>query len=339
MVDFLPLVARAINQLGGGASTARREETYNRIRSLLVRNLRGPRKPHLTGEEVSLKRDLEQAIRWVEHEVQGGHSKPPRRRPEEVALAAIQEALNISDTVVAKVAAVPPIETIPQQKLKEAISFSETRRGPLDLHADPPAEPFDAEQATLYRRIRLQLQQIQQEVPSQERTQVDPAINDFLGEPENWGNVEFKKLLWLSGNSIRTLLTQHDAVKSDPEPHYSKLPPAVAEALRRPVQGWNILVQGDSDLAALDAQRLGPQEQAAIIRNLSAAQQLIDLATADRSITTERAAGAINATIAAASRANDDINTRLWVSFRVREIETLSCECYLRRCLLGRVAS
>jgi hypothetical protein len=205
----------------------------------------------------------------------------------------------------------PPVTIIPEQNLKQAIGFSPTRRGPLDLVLDPPRDPFDPEQTMLYQRIRLQLKQLKDTIPSQERTQIDPAIDEFLDQPETWHEVEFKKILWLCGNSIRTLLTQHDAVKSDAEPHYSKLPPSVAEALRRPVQAWNIFVQSDQDLALLDAQRLGPREQVEILKHLAAAAEFIAKAANDRNITTERAASALTSTLKAANDSNSNINTRL----------------------------
>jgi hypothetical protein len=56
----------------------------------------------------------------------------------------------------------------------------------------------------------------------------------FWTSQKTGAKLNLKEVLWLCGNSLRTLLTQHDAVKDDPEPHYSKLPPAVAEALRHP---------------------------------------------------------------------------------------------------------
>jgi hypothetical protein len=70
-------------------------------------------------------------------------------------------------------------------------------------------------------------------------------------------------------------------------------------------------VQTDQDLAQLDAQRLGPQEQADILKHLVAAEKFITLAVADRNITTERAAKALTSTLKAASNSDNNINTRL----------------------------
>jgi hypothetical protein len=70
-------------------------------------------------------------------------------------------------------------------------------------------------------------------------------------------------------------------------------------------------VQSDQDLAQLDAQRLGPQEQVEILKHLAAAEQLIAKAAADRNTTTERAANALTSTLRAANDSNSNINTRL----------------------------
>ena len=74
----------------------------------------------------------------------------------------------------------PPINAIPEQDLTRAFAFSPTRKGPLDLVLDPPTDPHDREQSELYARIRRQLKKLKEDTPSQERSQVDDAIDDFL---------------------------------------------------------------------------------------------------------------------------------------------------------------
>lgn len=205
----------------------------------------------------------------------------------------------------------PPINVIPEQNLTSALGFSPTRQGPLALVLDPPADPHDREQTELYARIRRQLKKLKEDIPTQERSQVNDAIDEFLdNHPDDWSKVEYKKLVWLSGNSLRTLLAQHEAVKSDPE-HYSKLPPSVAEALRNPVQAWSIFVQGDPQLALLDRYSLGPQEQQHVRENLKAVEEIVSRASQDRRILTERAADAMDSTMKSASVASTDINTKL----------------------------
>lgn len=82
--------------------------------------------------------------------------------------------------------AVPPIEVIPEQDPKSAIAFRPSRRGPLELLPDPPKDPHDPEQSQLYFRIRQQLQKLQADIPSQERAQIDDALEDFLAQPASW---------------------------------------------------------------------------------------------------------------------------------------------------------
>jgi hypothetical protein len=204
----------------------------------------------------------------------------------------------------------PPLNAIPEQDLRRAMGFSPTRTGPLDLVPDPPTDPYDQEQSLLYARIRRQLSKLKQDIPSQERSQVNDAIDDFLEQPAEWSKVENKKILWLCGNSLRALLAQSDSVKGDSE-HYSKLPPSVAEGMRHPVQAWSIFVQGDPAMAVLDKYSLGPQEQQSVLNNLAAVERIVSKTVEDRNLLTQNAALAINATMKSASSTSKDINTKL----------------------------
>ena len=120
---------------------------------------------------------------------------------------------------------------------------------------------------------------------------------------------KFKRVLWLCGNALRSAIAKHDSVSKD-EFHYSRLPPAVAESLRRPVQEWNIFVFGDDELRELDDRRIGPQERDAIVASIDAAKPLVEMATVDRNITTEQAARVVTATIKSADTDSTDINTK-----------------------------
>jgi hypothetical protein len=305
MADYYPVIAKHILGLDPGAPGESRRAIYERARGALIEQLRSVHPPLSTSEITNERLALEEAVRKVEGEAAQRARDARAHAPLSASNIKIHGDLSnlqmnftglssrqIHEIEIGPRPVAPPVTIIPEQNL-QAIGFNPTRRGPLDLVSDPPRDPFDPEQTILYQRIRSQLKQLKETIPSQERTQIDAAVDDFLDQPENWREVEFKKVLWLCGNSIRTLLTQHDAVKDDPEPHYSKLPPAVAEALRRPVQGWNVFLQTDPDLAQLDAQRLGPREQVEILKHLAAAEKFIDLAVANKNITTDRAAKAL----------------------------------------------
>jgi hypothetical protein len=204
----------------------------------------------------------------------------------------------------------PPISTLPEQNERRAIAFRPSRRGPLELLPDSAAEFLDPEQSQLYASMRAQLVKLQEEIPSQERIQIDDTLNDFLDQPASWQAVEFKKVLWLCGNALRNKLAQHDAVKDILDPHYSTLPAGVAAALRKPVETWNVFVLGDPDLVELDAKRLGPQEQQTAIANIKAARPIVETAAIDREITTEQTGNVLTASLQAASSPVDNINTK-----------------------------
>ena len=202
-----------------------------------------------------------------------------------------------------------PLKTIPKQNIKKAIAFRPTGAGPLDLLEDPPTDPYDPEQAELYVRVRAQLGKLKDDLPSQEQNQINDVVDDFLAQPPFLHEIKFKKVLWLCGNALRSALAKHDAVSKD-EFHYARLPPNVAESLRRPVQEWNVFVFGDDELRELDDRRIGPREHDKILANIEAAKPLIETATSDRSITTEQAARVVSASIKTANLESSDINAK-----------------------------
>lgn len=327
MADYYPLVARAVAALDPNAPGESRRALYERARSALIAQLRSVQPPLKEVEVVRERLSLEEAIRRVESEAAQrareyarGHRREHSAQDDEASQISELARLNEQAAKVQALAAtlsrqpnprsLPPITAIPEQNEKRAIAFRPSRRGPLDLALDPPKDPFDPEQSQLYSRIRQQLRKLKEDLPSQERSQIDAAVDDFLAQPEAWQQVEFKKVLWLCGNSLRSTLAQHDAVKHSPDPHYSKLPPSVAEAMRRPVEAWNVFVLGDPDFVELDAKRLGPREQQSILNDINAAKPIVETAAADRSITTEQAGKVLNAGLSAATVLGDDINTK-----------------------------
>ena len=202
----------------------------------------------------------------------------------------------------------PPIATIPSQTSR-AITFTPATLGPLALLPDTPSA-VDPEQTELYARMRTQLTALLEATPSQERVQFSTLIEDFLSQPSSWGDVQFKKVLWLCGNALRNVLAQHDAVKDSLEPHYAKLPPAVGEALRRPIESWNIAVLGDPVLRDLDARRLGPQESELNQAQVTATRPLLEAAANDRGVTTLEAAAALRTTLEVSATAGDNLHQR-----------------------------
>jgi multidrug efflux pump subunit AcrA (membrane-fusion protein) len=206
-------------------------------------------------------------------------------------------------------ATLPSVKIIPEQKTR-AIAFTSAGQGPLGLVPDEPVGSIDPEQSELYARMRNQLVAIVETIPSQERTQISSIVDDFLGQPPNWPDVKFKRILWLCGNALRNVLAQHDAAMADPDPHYAKLPVVAAEALRRTAETWNIVVLGDPILRDLDSKRLGPRESDDQLAELAPAKHIVVAAAEDRGITTPQAGAALQVSLVAASVPADNIHTR-----------------------------
>jgi hypothetical protein len=317
LADYYGLVSRAVRALHPSVPDEGRHALYERARTALVNQLQSVQPPIEAAEITRERLALEAAIRKVESEaVERARRHSSTRTSRSPAIEVTSAVLSIEQNLerllerAPRQPALPPIAVIPEQNEGYAISFRASRRGPLDLSPDPPKDPHDPEQSQLYARIRQQLGKIKEDIPSQERAQIDAVVDDFLEQPPTWQQVEFKKVLWLCGNALRSTLAQHDAIKDSPDPHYSKLPPVVAEALRRPVEAWNVFVLGDPDLVKLDEKRLGPQEQQAVLNSIKAAKPIIENAANDRDITTEQAGKVLNASLRAASKPGDNINAK-----------------------------
>jgi hypothetical protein len=204
----------------------------------------------------------------------------------------------------------PPISALPEQNEKKAIAFRPSRRGPLELLPDSSSDVLDPEQTQLYARMRAQLTRLLKDTPTQEQSQIEDVVNDFLEQPSSWRAVEYKKVAWLCGNALRIKLDQHNAVKDDRDPHYDKLPDGVAGRLEQALQTWNVFVLGDADLSELDAGRFGPQERQTAIRNIEAAKPIIEPAAIDRNITTDQTGRVLEASLKSASLSTDNINVK-----------------------------
>ncbi|MEX0953879.1 MAG: hypothetical protein WDZ83_01550 [Rhizobiaceae bacterium] len=201
-----------------------------------------------------------------------------------------------------------PADVIPDQN-RHAVLFSSPSDGPLRPLTDDGGAT-DTEQALLYAALRDSLRNLREQVPTQELGPAAKPVDGLLEQPDSWEDVQYKKILWLRGNALRNRLARHDAVAKDPEPHYDKLPPAVAEAFRLPVEAWNILVIGDSILSALDASRPGPGEVERLDRESQASQPVAETAVLDRSVTAEETQGVVNANKAVLESAGNDISGR-----------------------------
>ncbi len=312
MADYYPLIARAVFGLDASAPGESRRALYERARSALIAQLRSVQPPLIESEITRERLALEEAILMVESETRRAHETVRQRVG---PVAGVGTDIEFEKEPIWKQAlyasiSFPPVSAIPEQDERRAIAFRLSPSGALDLKPDKTTDAFDPEQSQLYLRLRSQLSKFKDDVPSQERNQIDSLIDDFLDQPPQWELVKFKKVLWLCGNGLRICLANHDAVSSLSEPHYSKLPVGVAEALRKPVETWNVFALGDEDLVQLDAIRTGPQEQAATIAHLQAARPILEIAAANRDITTARAGQALTASLATADSSSSNLNTK-----------------------------
>lgn len=237
------------------------------------------------------------------HQVREGASEDPEDASYDFDGERIDALADYSDVEL------PSADVLPMQS-PLALTFSSASEGPLKILPDAVFSEIDEEQAELYKRLRGQLTRFLEEIPSQERSQVTEAVEDSLRQPLRWEEVRHKKILWLCGNALRSILSQHDAVSDDPDPHYAKLPPVVAESLRRPVETWNIVVLGDPTLRDLDARRLGPREEGPTANQLATAEPILAAAFSDSLIVSSDAASAIEISLTAARSDVDSIHVR-----------------------------
>jgi hypothetical protein len=193
VTNYYPLIARAIAGLGANASGEIRRTLYERARVALVNQLHSVQPP-LSESDITRERlALEEAVRKIETESAHLARELSLRAHKELSNADLsslaemaerlekalkrsrqiapdnQTAIPLSSASPSTEASIlgrsphpplPSITWIPEQSQRKAITFRTTRRGQLDLDADPPQDPYDPEQSILYTRIRSQLKTI-----------------------------------------------------------------------------------------------------------------------------------------------------------------------------------
>jgi len=109
-----------------------------------------------------------------------------------------------------------------------------------------------------------------------------------------------ERLVWSSGNTLRSILAAHDAVRGDRDLHPDKLDNGAAERLRDAVGTFNQLAVADPSLRRRDGGRPGPQEHARTLDEIKIVVEVVAEAASNRNITTQPAGEQLseNATIA-----------------------------------------
>jgi hypothetical protein len=122
-----------------------------------------------------------------------------------------------------------------------------------------------------------------------------------------------ERLVWSSGNTLRSILSGHDAVAGDRDPHPDELDHGVGERLRDVVDTFNQLAVADPALHQRDARRPGPQEHLRTLTELDLVVDVVIEAAGNRSITTEEAGEELSENHAIANEAGNALTERLVV--------------------------
>jgi hypothetical protein len=122
-----------------------------------------------------------------------------------------------------------------------------------------------------------------------------------------------ERLVWSSGNTLRSILSAHDVVADDHDPHPDRLDRGAAERLRDVVDTFNQLAFADPSLRARDAGRPGPQEHARTLKEIETVAEPVAKAATDRNITSQQAGEQLAESAAIAKEAGSSLTDRLAV--------------------------
>jgi len=122
-----------------------------------------------------------------------------------------------------------------------------------------------------------------------------------------------ERLVWSSGNTLRSILAAHDLVAADRDPHPEKLDSGAAERLRDVVGTFNQLAIADPALRLRDANRPGPQEHHRSLDEINIVAGIAIEAAGNRFITTIEAGDELSQQIAGAGEVEASLPGRLGV--------------------------
>lgn len=122
-----------------------------------------------------------------------------------------------------------------------------------------------------------------------------------------------ERLVWSSGNTLRSILAAHDLVAADRDPHPEKLDRGAAERLRDVVGTFNQLAVADPSMRRRDANRAGPQEHQCSLDEISIVAGIAIEAAGNRFITTVEAGEELSQQIVGTGEVGTDLPGRLGV--------------------------
>ena len=129
-----------------------------------------------------------------------------------------------------------------------------------------------------------------------------------------------ERLVWSSGNTLRSILAAHDLVAADRDPHPEKLDSGAAERLRDVVGTFNQLAIADPALRLRDANRPGPQEHHRSLDEINIVAGIAIEAAGNRFITTIEAGDELSQQIAGAGEAEAGSARQTWCAAGTRYI-------------------
>jgi hypothetical protein len=221
-------------------------------------------------------------------------SIPPDEKPEPIPLDQIDE------------------KSLPQQTPRAPI-FQPNQSGVIDLAPPTAADRLadTPEVRDLYKETREKLDELISVGRNMLGDRLARASDRLCSRmPEAMGDaVEW--LVWSSGNTLRSILSDHIAVADDRDPHPNKLDLGVVGRLRDVVDTFNQLAVADPSLRAHDAIRPGPQEHARTLVEIKIVAQPVAEAATDRNITTPQAGEQLAESAAIAKEAGSSLTDRL----------------------------
>jgi hypothetical protein len=192
----------------------------------------------------------------------------------------------------------PEETSLPKQTPRAAI-FQLAERGVIGLAPLAPTDRLaDTEEVRdFYSEVREKLSDVISLSPNMLGNRLDRTARRFHERLPQRSSEAIERLVWSSGNTLRSILAGHDGVYDDRDPHPDKLDPAVAARLRDLIDTFNQLTIADPALRQRDASRPGPQEHERSVGEINIVVEIATYAAADRTITTSEAGDELSQSI------------------------------------------
>jgi len=268
------------------------------------------------------RRDYDSLATWYEDRLQG---RPSLGQAFDLAVATLPDELwkqgpaTVNARIKELIAEHSPLssltdEDLPTQTPRAAI-FQPNATGAIDLAPPVAADRLadTSEVRDLYGETREKLDDLISLGGNMLGDRLDRSSDKLRSRmPENMSEA-IERLVWSSGNTLRSILAGHETVAVDRDPHPDKLDQGVIERLRDVVDTFNQLAIADPALRLRDAGRPGPQEHARTLSEIEIVVEVVVEAANDRNITTREAGAQLSENAAIVSEAGTSLTNRLAV--------------------------